>query len=264
MDARRASTTSAWLGVDALWLSPIYPSPDARLRLRRVRLHRRRSGLRNARRLRRAHAARRPARHRRAARHRPLLTSIEHPWFREHPDWYIWADAPNNWSSAFGGSAWSALDGRYYLHSFYPEQPDLDWRNPGGHGRHAGRAALLARARVAGYRIDAIDRLLKDPSCAMTRPRASRSACPCARTRPSSRSRNSRNAPTPARPSPRSARRWGTPSWWGRSTCRARSGSRTSITSTPPSRSRLPARALGGRRAEGAIAASTHGRARRG
>ena len=97
----------AWLGVDALWMSPIYPSPmadfgydvsdytgidpvfgsfgdyDALVA---------------------------------AARERglevlmdivPCHTSIEHPWFREHPDWYIWADAPNNWSSAFGGSAWS-------------------------------------------------------------------------------------------------------------------------------------------------------------
>ena len=39
----------------------------------------------------------------------PCHTSIEHPWFREHPDWYIWAEAPNNWSSAFGGSAWEPM-----------------------------------------------------------------------------------------------------------------------------------------------------------
>ena len=61
-------------------------------------------------------------------------TSIEHPWFREHPDWYVWADdgPPNNWRTAFGGPAWTRDErsGRWYLHSFYPEQPDLDWRNP--------------------------------------------------------------------------------------------------------------------------------------
>src|ERR687889_2090574 len=117
------------LGVDALWLSPIYPSPmhdfgydvadykgvdplfgsleefDSLVAAARER------GLRVLLDL------------------VPCHTSIEHPWFREHPDWYIWSDTPNNWLSAFGGSAWSPLNGRYYLHSFYPEQPDLDWRN---------------------------------------------------------------------------------------------------------------------------------------
>ena len=63
----------------------------------------------------------------------PSHTSIEHPWFRERPEFYVWADQPpNNWVAAFGGPAWTRdeLTGRYYLHSFYPEQPDLDWRVP--------------------------------------------------------------------------------------------------------------------------------------
>ena len=101
----------AWLGVDALWLSPIYPSPmhdfgydvadykgvDPRLRLAR----------------RTSTASWRRARERGL---RVLLdlvpchTSIEHPWFREHPDWYIWSDEPNNWLSAFGGPAWSRAE----------------------------------------------------------------------------------------------------------------------------------------------------------
>jgi hypothetical protein len=72
--------------------------------------------------------------------------AVEHPRFRDHPDWYIWADEPpNNWLSALGGSAWS-LDydtGRYYLHSFYPEQPDLDWRNE--EVRHAYTDVLAFR-----------------------------------------------------------------------------------------------------------------------
>ena len=93
----------------------------------------------------------------------PCHTSIEHPWFREHPDWYIWADAPNNWSSAFGGSAWSPLNGRYYLHSFYPEQPDLDWRNPEVIAAMQEVLRFWLDRGIAGYRVDAIDRLLKDP-----------------------------------------------------------------------------------------------------
>ena len=47
----------------------------------------------------------------------PCHTSIEHRWFREHPDWYLWRDEPNNWLSAFGGSAWRRLGDRYYMDS---------------------------------------------------------------------------------------------------------------------------------------------------
>jgi alpha-glucosidase len=95
----------------------------------------------------------------------PCHTSIEHPWFREHPDWYIWADKPNNWLSAFGGSAWTLDEerGRYYLHSFYPEQPDLDWRNPEVVEAMHGVLRFWLERGVDGFRIDAIDRLLKDP-----------------------------------------------------------------------------------------------------
>jgi alpha-glucosidase len=152
-----------WLGVDALWMSPIYPSPmhdfgydvsdyksvDAVF-----------GSLADFDSL----VA--------AARERdlevlldlvPCHTSIEHPWFREHPDWYIWSDAPNNWLSAFGGSAWSRRDGRWYLHSFYPEQPDLDWRNPEVIAAMQDVLRFWLERGAAGYRVDAIDRLLKDP-----------------------------------------------------------------------------------------------------
>jgi hypothetical protein len=76
----------------------------------------------------------------------PNHSSDQHPWFlesrssRSNPkrDWYIWADArpdgslPNNWLSVFGGPAWEwdERTGQYYLHSFLKEQPDLNWRNP--------------------------------------------------------------------------------------------------------------------------------------
>jgi alpha-glucosidase len=153
----------SWLGVDALWMSPIYPSPmadfgydvsdytdvdpvfgslddlDALTRDARAR------GLDVLMDM------------------VPCHTSIEHPWFRAHPDWYIWADRPNNWVSAFGGSAWAPLGGRYYLHSFYPEQADLDWRNPEVVEAMQDAFRFWLRRGAAGYRIDAIDRLLKDP-----------------------------------------------------------------------------------------------------
>jgi alpha-glucosidase len=95
----------------------------------------------------------------------PCHTSIEHPWFREHPDYYVWADSPaNNWLASFGGPAWQ-LDpetGRYYLHSFFPEQADLNWRNPEVR-RVVSDALRFWRARgIDGFRLDALDRLLKD------------------------------------------------------------------------------------------------------
>jgi glycosidase len=153
----------AWLGVDALWLSPIYPSP----------MHDFGYDVSD-------YTAVDPVfgtledfdRLVDAARERglrvlldlvPCHTSIEHPWFREHPDWYIWRDEPNNWLSAFGGSAWSSLNGRWYLHSFYPEQPDLDWRNPEVIEAMQEALRFWVDRGAAGYRVDAIDRLLKDP-----------------------------------------------------------------------------------------------------
>jgi alpha-glucosidase len=153
----------AWLGVDALWLSPIYPSPMADFgydvagytdvdpvfgdlaEFERLTEAARERGLELLMDL------------------VPCHTSIEHPWFREHPDWYIWADRPNNWVAAFGGSAWEPRDGRYYLHSFYPEQPDLDWRNPEVVAAMQDVLRFWIERGAAGYRIDAIDRLMKDP-----------------------------------------------------------------------------------------------------
>ena len=152
-----------WLGVDALWLSPIYSSPMADFGYD-VSDYQGVDPVFGTLEDFDALVA--------AARSRglevlldivPCHTSIEHPWFRDHPDWYIWADAPNNWHSAFGGSAWSPLNGRYYLHSFYPEQPDLDWRNPEVVAAMQMVLRFWLERGVAGYRVDAIDRLMKDP-----------------------------------------------------------------------------------------------------
>jgi alpha-glucosidase len=112
----------------------------------------------------------------------PNHTSDRHPWFvdasksRRSPmrDFYIWADAapdggpPNNWKASFGGSAWTFEEttGQYYLHSFLPEQPDLNWRNP------AVRSAIRDVMRfwfdrgVDGFRIDVVHMLAKDPDLA--------------------------------------------------------------------------------------------------
>src|SRR4051794_24945156 len=63
----------------------------------------------------------------------PNHTSIEHPWFAQHPSWYVRRPAaeglPNNWPSNWGGPAWTVDGDDYYLHLFAPVQPDLDWHN---------------------------------------------------------------------------------------------------------------------------------------
>lgn len=96
----------------------------------------------------------------------PCHTSTEHPWFREHPDYYVWADAPNNWRAAFGGSSWGRDErsGRYFLHSFFPEQADLNWRNPDVRGQMTEAMRFWVDRGVDGFRLDALDRLMKDPA----------------------------------------------------------------------------------------------------
>jgi alpha-glucosidase len=97
----------------------------------------------------------------------PCHTSIEHPWFAEHPERYVWSDRDgprNNWIAAFGGPAWSRdpRSGRWYLHSFYPEQPDLDWRREDVREAMAAVLRFWIERGVDGFRLDAIDRLVKD------------------------------------------------------------------------------------------------------
>jgi alpha-glucosidase len=157
----------AWLGVDAFWLSPVYPSPLADFGYDvsdYTNVAPEYGTLEDFDEL-------VAAAHDRGLRVLldliPCHTSIEHPWFREHPDWYIWSPVdgpPNNWVSAFGGPAWSRddLTGRWYLHSFYPEQPDLDWRNPAVVEAFQGIVRFWLDRGVDGFRLDAIDKLIKD------------------------------------------------------------------------------------------------------
>jgi alpha-glucosidase len=107
-------------------------------------------------------------------------TSDQHPWFLDskssrtsaHRDWYIWRDGkgpgkpPNNWISTFGGSAWKfdPTTNQYYYHYFYAEQPDLNWRNPAVKDAMFGVESWWYKRGVSGFRLDAVDTLFEDPS----------------------------------------------------------------------------------------------------
>jgi alpha-glucosidase len=97
----------------------------------------------------------------------PNHTSIAHPWFRTHPDYYVWTDEPNNWLSVFGGPAWKRDDsGRWYLHLFAPEQPDLDWHNPDVEREFDAILRFWLDRGVDGIRVDVAHGLFKDPALA--------------------------------------------------------------------------------------------------
>jgi alpha-glucosidase len=174
---RRRLDYLTWLGVDAIWISPIYPSPmadfgydvadycgidplfgslgnfdalvkDAHARGLKVILD-----------------------------FVPNHTSDRHPWFLDsrssrasaRRDWYIWRDGrhggpPNNWISHFGGPAWTRDDatGQYYLHSFLREQPDLNWRNPDVRAAMYDVLRFWLQRGVDGFRVDVIWLLIKD------------------------------------------------------------------------------------------------------
>jgi alpha-glucosidase len=108
----------------------------------------------------------------------PNHTSDRHAWFiesrtsRDNPkrDWYIWRDPapdggpPNNWMSEFGGSAWEydAATGQYYYHAFLAQQPDLNWRNPAVREAMYDVMRFWLRKGVDGFRVDVIWHLIKD------------------------------------------------------------------------------------------------------
>jgi alpha-glucosidase len=167
-----------WLGIDAIWLSPHYPSPqydcgydiadytgvepdygtldDFKRFLEGC--HQR--GLRVILDLVLNH------------------TSHLHQWFlesrasRDNPkrDWYIWRDGvgdgpPNNWNSTFGGSAWEydPQSQQYYYHFFFKEQPDLNWRNPEVKQAMFDAARFWLEIGVDGFRLDALGTIFEDP-----------------------------------------------------------------------------------------------------
>ncbi len=102
-------------------------------------------------------------------------TSDEHPWFleskssRDNPkaDWYVWADTPpNNWQSCFDGEAWTFVPerGQYYYHYFMKQQPDLNWRNPAVKQAMWDAARFWLDMGVDGFRLDAIGTIYEDPN----------------------------------------------------------------------------------------------------
>ncbi len=108
----------------------------------------------------------------------PNHTSNQHPWFlgsrssrgNAKRDWYIWKDAgadgglPNNWLSRFGGTAWEwdEATGQYYYHSFLKEQPDLNWRNAAVKQAMYNVLRFWLDRRVDGFRVDVLWLLIKD------------------------------------------------------------------------------------------------------
>ena len=111
-------------------------------------------------------------------------TSDKHKWFLEsrssrtnpYRDWYVWHDGkgetatskgepPNNWESLFGHSAWQWDDKtrQYYYHKFYIQQPDLNWNNPKVHQAFENIIQFWLKKGVGGFRFDAITTLFEDP-----------------------------------------------------------------------------------------------------
>ncbi|MBX5475494.1 MAG: alpha-amylase [Thermoleophilia bacterium] len=162
-----------WLGVDAIWLGPTFPSPNADwgydvsdylgvhpdlgapADLERLIVEAERRHIRVLLDL--------------VANH----TSDRHPWFGdpEKRDWYVWRDPkpngspPNNWRSAFGGPAWTFVPerGQFYLHNFLPQQPDLDWWNEEVRAAFDDILRYWFDRGIAGFRIDVAHALVKDP-----------------------------------------------------------------------------------------------------
>jgi alpha-glucosidase len=155
-----------WLGVDAIWLNPVHPSPNIDWGYDvsdYLGIHPDLGTLDDLGRL-VAEAGDRGI--------RVLLdlvpnhSSDRHPWFTERPDFYVWSDeVPNNWESIFGGGPAWTLDeerGRYYLHNFAPGQPDLDWWNPEVRAEFERILRFWFDRGVGGFRIDVAHALVKD------------------------------------------------------------------------------------------------------
>jgi len=168
------------LGIDAIWISPCFPSPQKDFGYdvsNYVDIDPMYGTLADFDRMR----SEADAQHIRIILDFVLNhTSDQHPWFlnsrsardSSKRDWYIWRDGkaggapPNNWISDFGGSAWTFDEKtrQFYYHYFEIAQPDLNWRNP------EVRKAMLDVTRfwyargVAGFRLDAVDTLYEDPA----------------------------------------------------------------------------------------------------
>jgi alpha-glucosidase len=168
----------AWLGIDAIWLSPIFPSPMADFGYDisdYTEIDATFGSLADFDRL-------LDAGHRRGLKvildFVPNHSSDQHPWFLESRssrasrkrDWYIWRDPscdggpPNNWLSVFGGPAWTwdEASGQYYYHAFLKEQPDLNWQDREMREAMYDVLRFWLERGVDGFRVDVIWHLIKD------------------------------------------------------------------------------------------------------
>ena len=169
-----------WLGIDAIWISPMYPSPMADFGYDitdYTDVHPMFGTLADMDQL--IESA-----HQRNIKvlldFVPSHTSNQHPWFlesstsRSNPkqDWYIWRDPdpdggpPNNWLSRFDGKSgwtWNEKRQQYYLHSFLAEQPDLNWRNPQVREAMFNVMRFWLDRGLDGFRVDVVYRVMKDP-----------------------------------------------------------------------------------------------------
>jgi alpha-glucosidase len=168
------------LGVDAIWMTPIYPSPQVDFGYdisNYEAIDPTYGTMADFNRL----VAEAKKRNIRVIMDLVLNhTSDKHPWFIESEsskinpkrDWYVWANGkgpgrpPNNWQSVFGHSAWqySPKTDQWYYHKFYIQQPDLNWRNPKVEQAMWGVARFWLSKGVAGFRLDAVPTLFEDPS----------------------------------------------------------------------------------------------------
>jgi alpha-glucosidase len=166
------------LGVDAIWLSPIYPSPQVDFGYdvsNYEAIDPQYGTMADFDRL------VSEAKKRKIGIIMDMVvnhTSDKHPWFIESEssktnpkrDWYIWRDGkgpgvpPNNWQSTFGHSAWKydPKTSQWYYHRFYVEQPDLNWRNPAVERAVFGAFKFWLNKGVAGFRLDAVPTLFED------------------------------------------------------------------------------------------------------
>ena len=159
------------LGIDAIWLSPFYPTPDKDFGYdisNYMDIDPRFGSLADFDRL-------TSEAHQRGIRIIADLvlnhTSDQHPWFKESRsnlkaakrDWYIWRDHPNNWQASFGGRAWEydAPTGQYYLHLFTKEQPDVNWRNPQVRTAQLDVFRFWLGHGVDGFRLDVFNAYFK-------------------------------------------------------------------------------------------------------
>ncbi len=167
-----------WLGIDAIWLTPITVSPDKDMGYDVADYCNVQPIFGD---LRTVDELIREADRRKISVVLDIVpnhTSDRHPWFVDsraskqatHRDWYVWADPrpdgspPNNWLSVFGGPAWT-LDrhtGQYYLHQFLAEQPDLNWWHPGVREAFDDIYRFWYDRGVAGFRIDVAHSIVKD------------------------------------------------------------------------------------------------------